>query len=127
MGSQTLVGGEVEDITFSKIQKVLETFDDQVTFPKKQYVKTIEKRDDFLDAEVRERRQLSSWTPAGDRPVRRVRAPQNLISARLEPLIVPMDIAMICASMGPQTGSSMARQRKTSGTAARRVIESVEP
>ena len=32
-----------------KIQKVLETFDDQVTFIKKQYVKTIEKRDDFLD------------------------------------------------------------------------------
>ena len=49
MGSQKLVGGEVEDITFSKIQKVLETFDDQVTFQKKQYVKTIEKRDDFLD------------------------------------------------------------------------------
>ncbi len=49
MGSQKLVGGEVEDITFSKIQKVLETFDDQVTFLKKQYVKTIEKRDDFLD------------------------------------------------------------------------------
>ena len=46
MGSQTLVGGEAEDITFSKIQKVLETFDDQVTFLKKQYVKTIEKRDD---------------------------------------------------------------------------------
>ena len=49
MGSQKLVGGEVEDITFSKIQKVLESFDDQVTFHKKQYVKTIEKRDDFLD------------------------------------------------------------------------------
>ena len=42
-------GGEAEDITFSKIQKVLEVFDDQVTFLKKQYVKTIEKRDDFLD------------------------------------------------------------------------------
>ena len=38
-----------EDITFSKIQKVLEVFDDQVTFLKKQYVKTIEKRDDFFD------------------------------------------------------------------------------
>ena len=49
MGSQKLVGGDVEDITFSKIQKVLEVFDDQVTFLKKQYVKTIEKRDDFLD------------------------------------------------------------------------------
>ena len=49
MGSQKLVGGEVEDITFAKIQKVLETFDDQVTFRKKQYVKDIEKRDDFLD------------------------------------------------------------------------------
>ena len=35
-----MVGGDVEDITFSKIQ---------VTFLKKQYVKTIEKRDDFLD------------------------------------------------------------------------------
>ena len=48
-GNAKLVGGEVEDITFSKIQKVLEVFDDQVTFLKKQYVKTIEKRDDFLD------------------------------------------------------------------------------
>ncbi len=35
-----MVGGDVEDITFSKIQ---------VTFLKKQYVKTIEKRDDFFD------------------------------------------------------------------------------
>ena len=49
MGSQKLVGDEAEDITFSKIQKVLETLDDQVTFLKQQYVKTIEKRDDFLD------------------------------------------------------------------------------
>ncbi len=49
IGSQKLVGDEVEDITFSKIQKVLEVFDDQVTFLKQQYVQTIEKRDDFLD------------------------------------------------------------------------------
>ena len=28
---------------------MLEVFDDQVTFHKKQYVKNIEKRDDFLD------------------------------------------------------------------------------